>query len=84
MTIVKTPKINKNDANFPIQQDPGPRLKYTEKSPISRQYVSLFIASFVALCHVGEKIRGGGLMALCEGGVGWPWSGGGATMLLVL
>ena len=28
--------------------------------------------------HVGENIRGGGeVMALCEGGVGWPWSGGG-------
>ena len=36
------------------------------------------LASFVALCHVGEKIRGGGgVMTLYEGGVGWPWSGGG-------
>ena len=36
------------------------------------------LASFVALCHVGENIRGGGggLMAVCEGGWGDPGGGG--------
>ena len=62
-----------------IQQDPGSRLKYTEKSPISRQYVSLF-SIFCRIMSCGWKKFGGGggvLMALCEGGVGLPWSGGG-------
>ena len=82
MTIVKTPKIDLNDANFPIQHDPGPRLKYTEKFPISRQYVSLF-SIFCRIMSCGWKNSGwggGGVDGtLCgRDGVTLEW---GATML---
>ena len=47
MIIVNTPKFSKNDANFPIPSDPGPRLKYTENS-LSIYYHTIEILDWFA------------------------------------